>query len=86
MEAIGYAGYPKYPQGRGACVKDHTRKLLDKAIDTIEGAEILLDHKKTDLAAGRAYYALFYIAEALLNEKGLQFKEHGKVIGAYRKE
>jgi uncharacterized protein (UPF0332 family) len=55
-------------------------------MDTIEGAEILLDHKKTDLAAGRAYYALFYIAEALLNEKGLQFKEHGKVIGAYGKE
>jgi len=67
-------------------VNEYTRKLLDKAIDTIEGAEILLDHKKTDLAAGRAYYALFYIAEALLNEKGLQFKDHGKVIGAYGKE
>lgn len=67
-------------------MNEYTRKLLDKAIDTIEGAEILLDHKKTDLAAGRAYYALFYVAEALLNEKGLQFKEHGKVIGAYGKE
>lgn len=39
-----------------------------------------------DLAAGRAYYALFYIAEALLNEKGLQFSQHGDVIGAYGKE
>jgi len=67
-------------------VKEYTRKLLDKAIDTVEGAEILLDHGKTDIAAGRAYYSLFYIAEALLNEKGLQFKEHGKVIGAYGKE
>lgn len=67
-------------------MKDYTRKLLDKAIDTIEGAEILLKHRKTDLAAGRAYYALFYVAEALLNEKGLQFKEHGNVIGAYGKE
>ena len=67
-------------------MKEYTRKLLDKAIDTVEGAEILLDHGKTDIAAGRAYYSLFYIAEALLNEKGLQFKEHGKVIGAYGKE
>ncbi|MBV6402203.1 MAG: hypothetical protein CNIPEHKO_02509 [Anaerolineales bacterium] len=67
-------------------MKDYTSKLLDKAIDTIEGAEILLDHEKADIAAGRAYYALFYIAEALLNEKGLQFSTHGDVIGAYGKE
>ena len=45
-----------------------------------------LTTKKTNLAAGRAYYALFYIAEALLNEKGLQFSAHGDVIGAYGKE
>jgi uncharacterized protein (UPF0332 family) len=67
-------------------MSDYTQKLLHKAIDTIEGAELLLDHDKVDLAAGRAYYALFYIAEALLNEKGLQFSRHGDVIGAYGKE
>lgn len=67
-------------------MKEYTRKLLDKAIDTIEGAELLLEHGKVDMAAGRAYYALFYIAEALLNEKDLQFSQHGDVIGAYGKE
>jgi uncharacterized protein (UPF0332 family) len=67
-------------------MNEYTQKLIDKALDTIEGAEILLDHGKTDLAAGRAYYALFYIAEALLNEKGLQFSKHGDVIGAYGRE
>jgi uncharacterized protein (UPF0332 family) len=67
-------------------MNDYTSKLLDKAVDTIEGAELLLEHDKIDLAAGRAYYALFYIAEALLNEKGLQFSQHGDVIGAYGKE
>lgn len=67
-------------------MNDYTRKLFDKAMDTIEGAELLLEHGKIDLAAGRAYYALFYIAEALLNEKGLQFSAHGDVIGAYGKE
>ncbi len=67
-------------------MNDYTRKLFDKATDTIEGAELLLEHGKIDVAAGRAYYALFYIAEALLNEKGLQFSAHGDVIGAYGKE
>lgn len=67
-------------------MKEYTRKLLDKAVDTIEGAELLLEHGKVDMAAGRAYYALFYIAEALLNEKDLQFSQHGDVIGAYGKE
>lgn len=66
-------------------MNEYTRKLLDKAVDTIESAELLLDHGKTDVAAGRAYYALFYIAEALLNDKGLQFGKHGDVIGAYGK-
>jgi uncharacterized protein (UPF0332 family) len=67
-------------------MKDYARDLLKKAVDTIEGAELLLDHGKIDLAAGRAYYALFYAAEALLNEKGLQFSKHGDGIGAYGKE
>ena len=46
----------------------------------------MLEHGKIDVAAGRAYYALFYVAEALLSEKGLQFNKHGDVIGAYGKE
>ena len=67
-------------------MNNYTRKLLDKAVDTIESSELLLDHGKVDVAAGRAYYALFYIAEALLNEKGLQSSTHGDVIGAFGKE
>jgi uncharacterized protein (UPF0332 family) len=73
MARVGYASHSKHPQRRGACMNDYTRKLFDKAMDTIEGAELLLEHGKIDMAAGRAYYALFYIAEAPLNEKGLQF-------------
>ena len=30
--------------------------------------------KKSSFAAGRAYYAMFYAAEALLYEKGLGFR------------
>ena len=55
MARIGHASHSKYPQGWRARMNEYTRKLLDKAIDTIESAELLLDHGKTDVAAGRAY-------------------------------
>lgn len=67
-------------------MKEYSSKLLAKALDTIEGAEGLLDMGKAEIAAGRAYYAMFYVAEALLYEKGLQFGRHGQVIAAYGKE
>jgi uncharacterized protein (UPF0332 family) len=64
-------------------MKDHSRKLLDKAVDSIEAAEGILDMNKPEFAAGRAYYAMFYIAEALLNEKGLKFNKHSAVHAAF---
>lgn len=64
-------------------MNEFSKKLLDKAIDAIEAAEILVDHDKSDMAVGRAYYAMFYIAEALLNEKGLAFSKHSGVHAAF---
>jgi uncharacterized protein (UPF0332 family) len=64
-------------------MKETTQQLFDRAVDTIEAAEILLTNGKTDIAAGRAYYAMFYIAQALLNEKGFQFGKHSNVLSAY---
>jgi uncharacterized protein (UPF0332 family) len=42
-----------------------------------------MDMNKMEIAAGRAYSAMFYVAEALLEAKGLEFGQHGQVIGAY---
>jgi len=64
-------------------MKETTSQLFARAVDAIEAADILLTNDKVDIAAGRAYYAMFYTAEALLNEKGFQFGKHGNVIGAY---
>src|SRR3990172_1421493 len=64
-------------------MKETTRQLLTRAADAIEAADILLTNDKADFAAGRAYYAMFYTAEALLNEKGFKFGKHGNVIAAY---
>ena len=66
-------------------MKEHSSKLFAKAVDTIEGAEGLLNMGKTEIAAGRAYYAMFYVDEALLYEIDLQFSQHGQVIAAYGK-
>lgn len=64
-------------------MKETTEQLFARALDAIEAAEILSTNGKIDIAAGRAYYAMFYTAEALLNEKGFKFGKHGNVIAAY---
>ena len=67
-------------------MKEYASKLLDKALDAIEAAEGLTNMGKAEFAAGRAYYAMFYVAEALLyNEFDLKLNQHGQVIAAYGK-
>ena len=55
--------------------------LLEKAEQAIGAAESLLRDGYRDFSAGRAYYAMFYTAEALLAEKELVFKKH---VGVHR--
>jgi uncharacterized protein (UPF0332 family) len=53
-------------------MKEESGKLLDKAARAIKAAETLLKAGSVDFAAGRAYYAMFFTAEALLLDKGLR--------------
>ena len=62
-------------------MKENTQFLLEKAENSIGAAESLLRDGYGDFAAGRAYYAMFYTAEALLAEKELTFKKH---VGVHR--
>ncbi|MGI0023851.1 MAG: HEPN domain-containing protein [Nitrososphaera sp.] len=62
---------------------EQVRKLLEKADRAIRAADALLKRGDPDFAAGRAYYAMFYAAEALLIEKGLRFRKHGSVHAAF---
>lgn len=64
-------------------MKDDTSKLLAKAGRAIQAAEVLLGKGDAEFAAGRAYYAMFYVAEALLNERALKYQKHGGVHGAF---
>ena len=44
--------------------------LLRKAAESLRAAELLATNELFDLAASRAYYTMFYVAEAfLLNEE-----------------
>ncbi len=60
--------------------------FFQKARESLSAAELLLQQGYIDIAASRAYYAMFYIAEALLFSKGLAFSSHSAVIAAYGKE
>jgi uncharacterized protein (UPF0332 family) len=52
-------------------MKEDAQFLLNKAESAIGAAETLLREGYLDFSAGRAYYAMFYTAEALLAEKEL---------------
>jgi uncharacterized protein (UPF0332 family) len=64
-------------------MKEATQQLLDKAARAVHAAETLLQAGDVEFATGRVYYAMFYVAEALLNEKGLRFRRHSRVHAAF---
>jgi len=60
--------------------------ILDKAAQSLAAAKLLLDQNYMDFAASRAYYSMFYTAEALLLLRELSFSSHSAVIAAYGNE
>lgn len=59
--------------------------LLEKARRSLRGAQLLQAEGLPEFAASRAYYAMFYVAEALLLELSLSFSSHKAVIAAFGK-
>jgi uncharacterized protein (UPF0332 family) len=59
---------------------------LDKATENVRAARLLQQNGFRNIAASRAYYAMFYVAEALLLEIGMTFSGHAAVISAYGRE
>ena len=55
-------------------MKEPTPKFLEKAKAAIHAAEVLLQANEVEFAAGRAYYAMLYVAKALLTETGTDRK------------
>lgn len=57
--------------------------LLARADRYVESAQLLLEHGDYESSISRAYYAMFYAAEAALLAKGLAFSTHRGVAGAF---
>lgn len=57
--------------------------LLDKAQRSMNAAKNLMERGFHDFAVSRAYYAMFYVAQALLDREGLAFSSHAAVISAF---
>jgi uncharacterized protein (UPF0332 family) len=64
-------------------VTNEQRALLEKARDSLRAAVLLADEEFYDIAVSRAYYAMFYTAEAFLLSDGSAFSKHSAVIAAF---
>lgn len=68
----------KYPK--------EVRELLEKGVRSLQASSELLKKGYPDFAVSRAYYSMFYCAEALLLSKGHAYSKHSAVIAAFGKE
>jgi len=57
--------------------------LIKRAMKYLKSARILLEDGDCESSVSRAYYAMFYSAEAMLLTKGLSFSSHRGVISAF---
>lgn len=67
-------------------MRPESAALLEKARRSLDAARRLLEAGHPDFAADRAYYAIFYAAEALLAARDLRYSSHGAVHGAFGRE
>lgn len=59
-------------------------KYLAHSRQAVETGQLVLAHEDFIAAVNRAYYAIFYAANALLATKGLERSKHSGVIAAFR--
>lgn len=60
--------------------------LLQKAKSSLDAAKVLLNNQAPEFAAARAYYTMFYIAQAFLLKEQMSFASHAAVISAFGRE
>jgi uncharacterized protein (UPF0332 family) len=63
-------------------VTGEQQALLEKARRGLAAARLLHENEQYEFAVERAYYVMFYAAEALLLEDGLRLSKHSAVIAA----
>ena len=59
---------------------------LNAATDSLDAAELLLLVGYPGIAASRAYYAMFYVAEAFLLQQEQEYRKHAGVVSAFGRD
>ena len=67
-------------------IRPQIQVLVDRAEESHQAAKVLLDSRFFNYPAAQSYYTMFYLSEALLFSKGLQFSSHSAVMAAFGKE
>jgi len=65
---------------------DDIDKHIRKSERSLKAARILFEEGDYDFAISRSYYAMFYMAQALLFRRGLVFSKHASVISGFYQE
>lgn len=66
--------------------KQEIRELLEKARRSLHAAERLAQDGDYDFSVSRAYYAMFYGAQALLLTRDIRRSKHSGVIAAFNQQ
>lgn len=67
-------------------MKPEIEALFTKARRSVEAAKLLRENGNHDFSVSRAYYAMFYVTEALLLSLNQSYSSHSATIGAYGRE
>ncbi|MGB2927125.1 MAG: HEPN domain-containing protein [Limnothrix sp.] len=67
-------------------MRPETPKFIAKAKESLKASQVLADQKLYNFAGSRAYYTMFYMAEAFLWENDLSFSSHSAVIAAFGRD
>jgi uncharacterized protein (UPF0332 family) len=67
-------------------MKRDSADLLEKAKESLAAAELLMSQNYHAFAVSRAYYAMFYVAEACLASIGQSYSSHAATQSAYGRE
>ncbi len=64
-------------------MNEQQKALLAKARESLDVARYIDARGSHGFAASRAYYAMFYVVEALLLGEGLEYSSHSAIIAAF---
>ncbi|WP_083993504.1 HEPN domain-containing protein [Picosynechococcus sp. PCC 8807] len=62
------------------------QNLMSKATESLEATKLLRDNQYFDYSVSRAYYTIFYLAEAFLEGEAKTFSSHAAVISAFGRD